>query len=97
MTANNTQVNILDGMQNIAMILLELRSRMALTSQMWTNEGVVNLTDSDIQTLATFAGVTAVEALGVKQVFDVLVTALGDPGTAGTNAYKLLKIANNIP
>lgn len=97
MTANNTQVNILDGMQNMAMLLLDLRSRMALTSQMWTNESVGSLVDADIQTLATFAGVTAAEALGVKQVFDVLVTALGDPGTAGTNAYKLLKMANNIP
>jgi hypothetical protein len=93
----NVQQNILTGMQNMAIQLLELRSQLALVTQMWTNEGMVNLADADIQLLSEFAGVTQVEALACKQAFDALVTSLGDPGTAGTNAYKMLKLVNQVP
>ena len=84
-------------MQTVAIQLLELRSTMSLLSQMWTNENTANLTDVDIQSLPDFAGVTATMALACKQSFDAVVTALGDPGTASTNAYKMLKLANRVP
>ena len=94
---NNVQQNILTAMQSMAIQLIELRYQLALVSQMWTNELMVNLLDADIQSLPEFSGVTAAEALGCKQAFDALVTTFGDPGTSGTNAYKMLKIANKVP
>ena len=94
---NNVQQNILTAMQKIAIELLEVRNSLALLTQMWTNETMTNLADADIQMLPEFAGVSATEALACKQAFDAMVTAFGDPGTAATNAYKMLKIANRIP
>jgi hypothetical protein len=94
---NNVQKNILTAMQNSAIQMLNLRNTLVYLTTMWTNEGVQSLADADIQTLAEFVGVTQTEALACKQAFDAVVTAVGDPGTAGTNAYKMLKIANRIP
>jgi hypothetical protein len=94
---NNVQQNILTGMQNISITLLEIRNQLALVTQMWVNEGMTSLTDADIQMLSEFAGVTQVEALACKTSFDALLTAIGDPGTAGTVAYKMLKLANRVP
>ena len=94
---NNVQKNILTAMQQNAILLLEARDRLALLSQMWTNETMTGLSDADIQTLTEFAGVTATEALACKQAFDAVVTAMGDPGTASTNSYKMLKLANLVP
>ena len=96
-TPNNVQTNVLDGMQQKAIRLLQDRNTFLYISQMWVNEGLNTLTDQEIQELSTFKGVTAAEALAAKQAFDAVLTALGDPGTAGTNAFKLLKLANNIP
>lgn len=96
-TPNNVQTNVLDAMQMRAISLLQDRNTFLYISQMWVNEGLQSLADADIQELATFKGVTATEALAAKQAFDAVLTALGDPGTAGTNAFKLLKLANNIP
>jgi hypothetical protein len=97
MTTTNAQNNVLAGMQTISISLLQIRSKLVYITQMWNNESLGNLTDADIQALTTFAGVTAAEATQAKGAFDTLLTALGDPGTAGTVAYKLLKMANNIP
>lgn len=97
MSANNVQKNVLDAMQTRAIQLLQLRNTMLYISQMWVNESLQTLTDQEIQELPTFAGVTAAEALAAKGAFDAVLTALGDPGTAGTQAYRLLKLANNIP
>jgi hypothetical protein len=97
MAPNNVQTNILDAVQQKAISLLRDRNTLMYISQMWANEGLNTLTDADIQTLATFKGVTAAEALAAKVSMDAILTALGDPGTGGTNAYKLLKLANNIP
>ena len=94
---NNVQTNVLDAMQMKAISLLQDRNKMVYITQMWSNEGVASLTDEDIQGLATFTGVTATEALAAKQAFDAVLTALGDPSVPGSNAYKLLKLANNIP
>jgi hypothetical protein len=77
--------------------LLNIRASLVYISAMWTNEGLVNLADADIQTLATFTGVTATEALAAKGAIDAIVAAMGDPATAGSSAYRLLKLANNIP
>jgi riboflavin biosynthesis pyrimidine reductase len=97
MGMNNVQTNVLDAMQQKAMTLLDDLNTFKYISQMWVNEGLQSLADEEIQSLTTFAGVTATEALAAKQAFDAIVTTLGDPNTAGTNAYKLLKLANNIP
>ena len=96
-TPNNVQTNVLDALQQKAILLLNIRASLVYISAMWINEGLVNLTDADIQTLSTFAGVTATEALAAKGAIDAIVTAMGDPATAGSNAYRLLKLANNIP
>jgi hypothetical protein len=96
-TPNNVQTNVLDAMQMKAISLLQDRNTFVYISQMWVNEGLASLTDADIQELATLKGVTQTEALAAKQAFDAVIATLGDPGTAGTNAYKLLKLANNIP
>jgi hypothetical protein len=94
---NNVQTNVLDGLQQKSMLLLNIRASLIYISSMWVNEGLVNLSDADIQELSTFKGVTATEALAAKQAIDAIVTSMGDPATAGSNAYKLLKLANNIP
>ena len=96
-TPNNVQTNVLDALQQKAILLLNIRASLVYISAMWINEGLVNLTDADIQELATFKGVTATEALAAKGAIDAIVTAMGDPATGGTSAYRLLKIANNIP
>ena len=96
-TPNNVQQNILDAMQQKAISLLRDRSTLLYITQMWSNESLTTLEDIDIQSLSSFAGVTKTEALAAKQAMDAILTALGDPGTVGTNAYKLLKLANNIP
>ena len=94
---NNVQTNVLDGLQQKSMLLLNIRASLIYISSMWVNEGLVNLTDADIQMLTTFTGVTATEALAAKGAIDAIVTAMGDPAVGGTNAYRLLKLANNIP
>jgi len=96
-TPNNVQQNILDAMQQKSISLLRDRNTLLYITQMWSNESLASLADIDIQLLSSFAGVTATEALAAKQAMDAILTTLGDPGTAGTNAYKLLKLANNIP
>jgi hypothetical protein len=96
-TPNNVQQNILTAMQTMAIQLIELRYQLALVSQMYTNELLANLVDADIQMLPEFAGVAAVELSACKQAFDAIVTTIGDPGVAATNAYKILKIANKVP
>ena len=96
-TPNNVQQNVLDAMQQKAMSLLRDRNTFMYISQMWTNEGLQSLADGDIQELASFKGVTATEALAAKQAFEAILTTMGDPLTAGTNAFRLLKLANNIP
>jgi len=96
-TPNNTQQNILTAMQSNAIALLELRNKLALLVQMWSNESMTSLSDADIQALVNFSGVTQVEALAAKQAFDAVLASLGDPGTVGTNAFKLLKLANRVP
>ena len=97
MTMYNAQKNILDAMQQKAISLLRDRNTLIYITQMWTNEAMGSLEDADIQALDSFTGVTKAEALAAKQAMDALLTTIGDPGTVGTNAYKLLKLANNIP
>lgn len=94
---NNVQTNVLDALQTESIRVLDQYSTWRYITQMWVNEGLGSLTDEEIQSLATFQGVTATEALAAKQAFDNVLATLGDPLVAGTNAYKLLKLANNIP
>jgi hypothetical protein len=84
-------------MQENAITMLAKRPTLQHITAMWVTESLGTLTDAEIQELPEFAGVTATEALAAKQAYDAILTTLGDPGTVGTNAYKLLKICNRIP
>ena len=96
MAATNAQQNILDAMQRVAIQQLQLRQDMLTIVVMYVNEGIASMLEADVQALATFAGVTITELVAAKGAMDALVTSLGDL-VPGTNAYKLLKIANNVP
>jgi hypothetical protein len=94
---NNTQKNIATRMQQVALAQLGLAEDMKYISAMWATESMGSVPDVEIQELADFAGVTATEMLACKQAFDAVQTAVGDVSVAGTNAYKMLKLANVIP
>jgi len=96
MAATNAQKNILDAMQRVAIQQLQLREDMITLVVMYTNEGIATMLEENVQALADFTGVTISELVAAKGAMDALITSLGDL-TAGTNAYKLLKLANNVP
>lgn len=96
MAITNIQVNILDAMQRVALQQLELQNEMTSLVAMWTAESINALTDADIQTLPSFAHVSAAELQAAKNAMDTINTAIGGY-VAGTPAIKLLRIVNNIP
>ena len=94
---NNTQKNIAVRMQQVALSQLGLAEDMKYISAMWTTESMGSVTDAELQELADFAGVTATEMLACKQAYDAILATVGEVSTAGTNAYKMIKLANVIP
>ena len=94
---NNTQKNIATRMQQVALAQLGLAEDMKYISAMWLTESMATIPDAEIQELADFAGVTQTELFACKQAYDAILTTVGDVSTAGTNAYKMLKLANVIP
>lgn len=96
MALTNVQKNVLDEMQSLAMMTLALKTRARNVVEMYGNEGLSNVSDADIQALASFAGVTASELQLAKGGLDAVATAIGEY-VAGTPATRLIKICQNIP
>jgi len=94
---NNTQKNIMTKMQQVALAQLNLAEDMKYITTMWVTENMATIPDEEIQELADFAGVTAVELSAAKVAYDNMLVTMGDLSSAGTNAYKMLKLANVIP
>ena len=95
-TPTQVQQNIMDAMQQAAIKQLELQNSMTALVAMWTAESLNTLTDADIQSLASFAHVTAAELAAAKNGMDTITAAIGGY-VSGTPAIKLLRIVNNIP
>jgi hypothetical protein len=95
MAIQNVQVNIADAMQKVALDVERNFELMTRLSAMWNTEGMAALTDADIQSLPTFAHVTAAELLAAKNGMDTLITAWG-AYAANTPSIRLLRIVNNI-
>jgi len=69
--ATNVQKNVLDELQSIAQMLIAIKSRGRTVVEMYGNEVIAQLTDADIQELASFAGVTVAELTGAVYVIAV--------------------------
>jgi hypothetical protein len=96
MPLTNVQKNVLDEFQILAKITIALKTRLRNAVEMYGNENIAQLTDADIQSIASFAGVTVTEIQGAKGALDTVATAIGEY-TAGTPATKLIKICDNVP
>jgi hypothetical protein len=96
MALTNIQKNVLDELQALAMIELDWKSRARNFVEMYGNEGIGSLTDSDIQSIPSMAQCTASEVQGAKNAVSDLSTAIGEY-VAGTAATKLIKVVPNIP
>lgn len=96
MALTTVQQNLADAMQETAMDLLVLQSKMKAITAMWVTEGMNSVLDADLQSLASFAHVTVSEMASAKSAMDAVVTTIGDY-TAGANATKLVRIVGNVP
>lgn len=96
MALNNVQKNVLDEFQILAKMAIMQKTRLRNAVEMYGNENISQLTDADIQSIPSFAGVTVAELQGAKGALDTIATAIGEY-TAGTPATKLIKICDNIP
>ena len=92
----NVQKNVLDEMQSLAKQIIAIKTRARNAVEMYSNEGLTNLLDADIQTLSSFAGLTAQELQQAKGALDTVSTAIGEY-VAGTPATRLIRICDNIP
>jgi len=92
----NVQLNVMDELQKLAKLAIAFKSRARNAVEMYGNENINQLTDEEIQAIASFAGVTSAELQGAKGALDTIATAIGE-FTAGTPATKLIKICDNIP
>ena len=96
MALTTVQKNVLDELQQLAVISIALKSRLRNVVEMYGNESINQLFDADVQELDSFKHVTVAELQGAKNALDTIATAIGEY-TAGTPATKLLKVVPNIP
>jgi hypothetical protein len=96
MAITKVQMNVLAEMQDLAKLMIALKSRARNVVEMYVNENISTLTDADIQSIPPFAGVSVSELQGAKGALDTVATAIGEY-TAGTPATKLIKIVDVIP
>lgn len=96
MAITQVQQDIAKKMQAAAKNALDIRAKMQVLTAMYVTEGMVTLTDEDYQSIPQLSHVTAVEMTAGKGSMDALLTSLGEL-TAGTNAYKLMKICAEVP
>jgi hypothetical protein len=92
----NVQQNIASEMQQIASELLSVKMRMLTLTQMYTNEGMATLPDSEFAKYAELAHITAAEFQGAGAALVAINTTLGD-FTANSNTSKLSKILKSLP
>lgn len=95
MAMTNVQMNIVSSLQQMASDLIGVQSKTAMLSAMYTNEGLVALTDADFQAIPAFAHITATEFQAAATAIAAVNTALN----AGTpsNWAKMLKIVETMP
>lgn len=90
------QQNIASEIQKISSELVSIKGRMTALTQMYTNEGMGNLTDADFATYPEMAHVTGVEFQGAGAALVAINTTLGD-WSANSNVAKMLKILKGMP
>lgn len=95
MAMTNAQKNGVSEMQAIAALLIVVRTKATLLSEIYANENLAGLTDQDFAAVASFAHITAVEFQTAAVAINSIVTALN----AGTPAAwaKMLKITETMP
>lgn len=95
MPTTNAQKNAVSEMQAMASLLVVARSKATLLSEIYTNEGLANLTNADFAEVPSFAHITAAEFQAAATAIASVVTALN----AGTPAAwsKMLKITETMP
>ena len=95
MAMTNAQKNGVSEMQTMASLLVVARSKATLLSEIYTNEGLGNLTNEDFAEIPSFAHITAAEFQAAAVAINSIVTALN----AGTPAAwtKMLKITETMP
>jgi hypothetical protein len=96
MAVTIAQSNVLSEMQTEASELISIKARMNSLVLMYASESIAALTDADIQSLAEFAHVTAVELQAAGVALAAINTALGD-FSQNSNVAKLLKIVKAVP
>jgi hypothetical protein len=96
MAVTIAQSNVLSEMQTEASELISIKARMNSLVLMYTSESIATLTDADIQSLAEFAHVTAMELQTAGAALAAINTALGD-FSQNSNVAKLLKIVKAVP
>jgi len=96
MAINKIQTNIIDRMSDLALQQLRLMEDYTNIVQMYTTEGIAQLTDADMLTLPELAHVTIAELTAAKNGMDSLVTTMGGYA-AGSVATRMAKIVKNLP
>ena len=90
------QKNVLSEFQQESTELIKIKYRMIALVQMYTNENIGAVTDSDLLTLPETAHVTAAELQAAGTALAAINTTLGD-FSAASNVAKLLKIVTAVP
>ena len=96
MALTTIQVNVIDGMISAAAQELKLMAKFNEITKYYANENMGTLTDADIQSVSTFAHITASELQAAKVAMDALYTTLGNYA-ANSTSEKFSKLTNNLP
>jgi ornithine cyclodeaminase/alanine dehydrogenase-like protein (mu-crystallin family) len=92
----NIQKNIATELQNLALVVLQLKPRLEAIVEMYNTAEMANLTNDDYALLADFVGITIDDMYWAKTAYSELAIAIG--GFVGNeNAERLLKILNRVP
>jgi len=96
MSMLNVQKNVASEIQAIAVDILRIKNRLAVSVAMYVAESMSTLTDADYAELPELAHVTVMEMTAAKNALDAVNTAIGEY-VVGTNATKLMRVVSTVP